>query len=385
MKLKIAIATGTRADWGLLSPLAKELQIRGNEINIIATNMHYAPEFGMTFTEICDDGFEISRAIRTEGSPAEIMAKCMTGFVEALESLKPDCLIILGDRFEMLSAASAATLTKVPIVHIAGGTVSQGAFDDAFRHAITKMSSLHLAETDECRNRIIQMGEQPDRVFATGAIGVQNALKIPAMAKEELEDFLKFKLSGKTLLVTLHAATLDALSPERQMNNLIEALDSVADYNIIFTYPNNDVASEAMINSIVEYRNSNPSRICAVPTLGRKRYLSVLRYVAGVVGNSSSGIVEVPSMRIPTLDIGIRQKGRIAADSVVHCSSETSDIIMGLKKITSPEFREHCLHTVNPYQKSDTIERMADIITSFSFKDSNIKTFFDLSFNLPTQ
>ena len=377
--MKIAIATGTRADWGLLSPLAQELSKKRNvEIYILATNMHYLPEYGFTWKEIVADGFKIAADIPTSGSPAEITSQTISDFDNIFKNNTFDCCIILGDRFEMLGVATAAILNKLHIVHIAGGEISEGAFDDSMRHAITKLSTLHLTETEEYRQRVIQMGEEPNRVINTGAIGVHNALNIEIMPLKDLEQSINFTFSDKCLLVTLHPATLERLSPAEQMQNLLTALDSIPEYKILFTLPNNDEDSAPMIDLINRYRDYNPQRVCVVPSLGRIKYLSALRYVTAVVGNSSSGLIEVPSAGIPTLNIGIRQQGRTAGESVIHCGTSIEDIIVGLKNVTSEETRNMARMAPNPYAQPDTLNQMCDAILSFPFEKYQYKRFHNI-------
>lgn len=377
--MKIAIATGTRADWGLLSPLAQELSKKRNvEIYILATNMHYLPEYGFTWKEIVADGFKIAADIPTSGSPAEITSQTISGFDNIFKNNTFDCCIILGDRFEMLGVATAAILNKLHIVHIAGGEISEGAFDDSMRHAITKLSTLHLTETEEYRQRVIQMGEEPNRVINTGAIGVHNAINVEIMPLNELEQSINFTFSDKCLLVTLHPATLERLSPAEQMQNLLTALDSIPEYKILFTLPNNDEDSAPMIDLINRYRDYNTQRVCVVPSLGRIRYLSALRYVTAVVGNSSSGLIEVPSAGIPTLNIGIRQQGRTAGKSVIHCGTSIEDIIVGLKNVTSEDTRNMARMAPNPYAQPDTLKQMCDAILSFPFEEYQYKRFHNI-------
>ncbi len=377
--MKIAIATGTRADWGLLSPLALELSKHQNvELSVLATNMHYLPEYGFTWKEIIADGLEIAYDIPTSGTPADITAQTISGFDKVFKYNAYDCCIILGDRFEMLGVATSAMLNKIPIVHIAGGEISEGAFDDSMRHAITKLSTLHLTETEEYRQRVIQMGEEPHRVINTGAIGVHNAINAAVMPQNELERSINFKFTGKSLLVTLHPATLEKISPTEQMRNLLDALDSVPDYKILFTLPNNDEDSAPMIALIDDYRNRHPHRVCVVPSLGRIRYLSALRYVSAVVGNSSSGLIEVPSARIPTLNIGIRQQGRAAGKSVIHCGTSVKEISDGLLAVTSDEAKNVARMASNPYAQPDTLKLMCDAILSFPFKEYRYKRFHNI-------
>lgn len=363
--LRILIATGTRADWGLLHPLAEELRQRGANVKVAATNMHLLAECGDTAREIAADGFGPDYRVPASGNPAEIASAALSGFHKLLSETKPDVLVLLGDRFEMLGAASGALLAGVPIVHIAGGTVSEGAFDDSIRHAITKMASLHLVETEKCRHRVMQMGEDPTSVVTAGALGVYNALNIPLMTKKELEESLGMELEGDVIVATLHAATLDTIPPLQQMHNLISALEEQILRNgvkVVFTYPNNDVDSALLIEAIEEFAHRHPVNVKAIPSLGRVRYLSLLRHAAAVVGNSSSGLVEVPSAGIPTLDIGIRQRGRECGASVLHCGPSREEISAGLEKILSEEMRQVASNTPNPYFKADTPSLMAEVI-----------------------
>lgn len=375
-RLHLVVATSTRADWGLLSPVAAELQRRGARITVAATNMHLLPQTGMTVSEIEADGFTPVR-IPVSGNHAAITAGCITGFHKLLSQVEPDAIIILGDRFEMTGVAQAAVLAGVPIVHIAGGAVSYGAFDDCFRHAITKMSYLHLAETEQYRRRIIQMGEDPQRVVTTGAIGIHNIMSVTPMPLESLEQSLGFSLGSNTLLVTQHAATLSSLPPEEQYSNLLAALDRFTDRNILFTYPNNDVDPTPLTAMIEDYARSNPKRVHAVPSLGRVRYLSALRHVEAVVGNSSGGIVEVPSMGIPTLDIGHRQDGRTHAASVIRCGETADEIAAGLRTVLSPETKAVAATCDNPYARPDTLALMTDTILSTHFSPYPVKRFYD--------
>lgn len=373
----LAIATGTRADWGLLKPLADQLLQKGEKIEVLATNMHLEPRYGNTIEEICADGYTPT-AIPATGSPTEITAAALLGFSKHFSQNKYNAVIILGDRFEMLGVASAALLCNVPIVHIAGGTVSEGAFDDAIRNSITQMASLHLVETENCRIRVVAMGKNEESVITTGALGVYNFLRGESASKEELEEFIGIKLSDNTLLVTLHAATLSKVAPEKQMQHLTDALSRVLtadketlnnhpelrDCKIIFTYPNNDSHAPSMIELIENFKSEFPGRVAAVPSLGRRRYMAALKYCRAVIGNSSSGIVEVPSAGIPTLDIGIRQKGRERADSVIHCDDSVTDIYAGILKVLSKPVIQLTRTAANPYYKENTPMLMADSIVS---------------------
>lgn len=383
-KRKICIVTSTRADWGLMSGLAKTLNENENvELQIIATNMHLNPRYGMTVNEIIDDGLTISECVEMKAKSdsqvdtAIATAKCLSGTAKALSRLKPDILVILGDRYEMLAVATAATIMRVPIAHIAGGEISEGAFDDNIRHALTKLSTLHFTATDAYRNRVISMGEDPKKVFNTGSLGVYNILRQPIIQKKELEESIGLDITPGTLLVTFHPATMDRAPVEERIDALLEALDGFTASHLIFTYPNNDPDGEVIIRRIEEYVAANPGRAVAIPSLGRKRYLSALHFVAAVVGNSSSGIVEVPTLRIPTVDIGIRQQGRIAATSVIHCGDEADEIHQAISYALSPTGKRMALETDNPYARRDTVARIADTLINIRPEELAAKRFVD--------
>lgn len=387
MPYRICIATSTRADWGLLTPLAGVLRDNPQVgLQILATNMHLSRRCGMTVDEITDAGFTVDARVPMEvegDSPADrvrAMALCLEGTADAFERLCADAVIILGDRYEMLAVASAAAMMRIPVIHIAGGTVSEGAVDDSIRHAITKLASLHLAETDEARRRIIQMGEAPGRVVATGALGVWNIMNQPLLSRAELEESLDgFRLDPEsTLLVTYHPATLDNDDPAARFNELLGALDMFPCSNILLTHPNNDAGGEAIAALVEDYARANPDRVKAVTSLGMRRYLSALRHVAAVVGNSSSGIVEVPSMHIPTVDVGIRQKGRLCSSSVIHCADDCESITEAIATALSPEGRRRARRATNPYYRPDTVALMVKAILDFMPRRAEAKRFHNL-------
>ena len=297
----ICFATSTRADWGLLSPVARAMRDEPDtRVRILATNMHLMAEYGNSADEIRADGFEIDApvAMRLEGegeaARVRAMAQCMAGTADALERMRPDAIVILGDRYEMLAVASAAAVMRIPIVHIAGGEVSQGAVDDDIRHAITKLSALHLTATEAYRRRVVQMGEMPERVVNTGAIGIWNIMNRELMTREELEANLGFSLEGPLAVVTYHPATLADADPAECFAELLAALDEHPQLRAIITYPNNDAGADGLIPMIEAYAAARPERVLAVPSLGARRYLSVLREAQVVVGNSSGGIGEGP-------------------------------------------------------------------------------------------
>lgn len=380
---KIAIATGTRADWGLLSGIAKALNKRDDcEVSILATNMHLFPRYGNTIDEIINDGFDpvivaMPDTTDTAFGTVRAMADCMSGMAEALDKLKPDMIVILGDRFEMLATASAAMMMRIPIVHIAGGEISEGAIDDSIRHAITKMSTLHLTATEPYRQRVIAMGEEPSRVINTGAIGVYNIMREPPMSREELEESIGLSLPDGSLLVTYHPATLDDEDVATRCTQLLKALDEFPDSHIIITYPNNDSRGKVIIDLIEEYGSRHSDRVKVIPSLGKKRYLSALRYVSAVVGNSSSGIVEVPTMNIPTIDIGMRQQGRLCGESVIHCGDSADEIASAIRYALSDEGKRRALQSSNPYYKADTLHKIVEVITETPLDSIRTKKFYD--------
>lgn len=370
--MKIAIATGTRADWGLLFPLANELLSRGIDPLVIATNAHFFPELGMTVNEIKADGFSPVE-VPTRRDPALTVADVVEKFSALLREESPDCIVILGDRYEMMGAATAALLERIPIVHIAGGNVTLGAYDDAIRNSLTQLASLHLPETELCRRRIISLGADPDHVINAGSAGVYNGLNCRLMTLEELENNLGFKISeGGTpdfLVATLHPATLDSVPDDKRMADFLRALQQhLAEFpnrRIILTYPNSDRDTTPLIDQIERFALSNPGRVLTVPSLGRIRYLSAVALSRGVIGNSSSAIEETPSLGIPTLDIGIRQQGRERGAAVFHCDPDTASITAGLRRISSSEAAEIAARRENPYFKPNTPVIQADAILNF--------------------
>lgn len=379
---KICIVTGSRAEWGLLSRLAGLIANDPDlELQIIATNMHLAPEFGLTYKEIEQNGFTINKKVEmllsSDSSNATVKSVGIgiIGFADAYEDLKPDLILVLGDRFEILAAVMAALFYKIPVAHLHGGEITEGAYDDSIRHAVTKMSHLHFTSTEEYRQRVIQLGESPERVFYSGAIGIDNIKHLKLLSKAELENSLGFRIEGKTVLVTYHPVTLDEVSAVEQIDNLLESLDGISELRIIFTLPNSDTDGRIIIQKISEFVAKNKERSIALPSLGQLRYLSALQYVDAVVGNSSSGILEVPSFGKPTLNIGNRQKGRIAAGSVVNCGIGKEEIESGLKEVL---FRTEPLSLKNPYEKIGTADQILQVIKSYPLSDLIRKSFYNL-------
>lgn len=381
---KICFVTGTRAEYGLLSRLMRLVKEDKNlRLQVIATNMHLMPEYGETYKEIEKEGFTIDKKVYMHKPSDDAhgiissMAEEMQGMNDALSELKPDILVLLGDRYEILVAAQVALIHRVPIAHIHGGEVTEGAFDDAIRHSVTKMSSLHFTSCEEYRHRVIQMGEQPSRVFDVGSLGVENIKAVPLMTKDELEASLDFKIDKQTILVTYHPVTLGG-NPAKDIREFLDALDQFKDLKVIFTMPNSDTGRDAIALAVENYveKHSNSSK--AYTSLGLKRYLSTLQFVKAAVGNSSSGIIEVPSFGIPTLNIGDRQKGRLASKSVVNCGTSKDEVIAGLKLCLSEEMQKAAKTYENPYAKPDTANLIYQELKNIELAGLNLKTFYDL-------
>ena len=384
---KICVITGTRAEFGLLSGLMRLIQQSElTQQQVITTNMHLSPRYGNTYKEIEEAGFEIDykvpilddAAADNANETLHAMSRAITGFAEAYDALQPDLIVVLGDRFEILAAVESALIKQIPVAHIHGGELTLGAYDDAIRHSITKMSHLHFTSTEEYRHRVIQLGEQPERVWYVGALGVENIRKIELKDKAEIEKEIGFKIDDKTILVTYHPVTLANHDGKEDIDAFLDALDEFPDLRIIFTMPNSDNGSNIIREAIADYVARNRARTCAYTSLGVKRYLSVMKYCAAVVGNSSSGIVETPSFHIPTLDIGSRQGGRMAAESVWHCGTDRQSIVDGIKHIFSDEFRQIVTAASNPYEKEGTAESIFNVISTYPLEGITKKYFYDL-------
>ncbi len=376
---KIAVFTGTRAEYGLLYWLLKDLQQdRDIELQLLVSAMHLSPEFGMTYQQIEADGFTITEKVEmllSSDSPvgtAKSIGLGVLGFADALERMKPDVLVVLGDRFEALAVAQAAMILRIPIAHIHGGEITEGAYDDALRHAITKLSLLHFTSTETHRNRVIQLGEHPSRVFNVGAVGLDHLQRSKLLSLAELSASLNFKLEQPYFLVTYHPVTLASEPAKASFENLLNALDAFPQHQIILTYPNADDGGREIIPLLEAYAKKQPTRVLAIPSLGQQRYLSAVKHAAAVVGNSSSGIIEVPSFKVPTVNLGERQRGRLAADSVFSCSSNKAAIIETLQQA----FKSDLSQVVNPYGKGKTSEAILKQLKTADL--SVVKTFYDL-------
>lgn len=381
---KICFVTGSRAEYGLLNRLMRLIKDDNDlQLQVVATNMHLMPEFGETYKEIEKDGFTIDKKVFMHKPSDDAhgiiasMAEEMQGMNDALSELKPDILVLLGDRYEILVAAQVALIHSIPIAHIHGGEITEGAFDDAIRHSVTKMASLHFTSCEQYRHRVIQMGEQPSRVFNVGSLGVENIKSLPLMTKEELEISLDFKIDHRTILVTYHPVTLGG-NPAIDIHEFLNALEEFNDLKVIFTMPNSDTGRDMIALAIEKYVQKHQNQAKAFTSLGLKRYLSTLQFVKAVVGNSSSGIIEVPTFGIPTLNIGDRQKGRIASKSVVNCGISKKEISAGLIYCLSDEMQKAAKTYENPYTKLNTASLIYQELKNVELLDLNLKTFYDL-------
>jgi len=384
IKRKICLVTGTRAEYGLLYWLMKKIDAdKDFELQTIATGMHLSEEFGNTYQQIEKDGFTIDKKVDisllsdTELAISKSMGLGMIGFSNAFNELQPDLLVVLGDRFEIFSAVSSAMIARIPVAHLHGGEVTEGAFDESIRHSITKMSHLHFTATEEYKNRVIQLGEQPNRVFNVGGLGIDNINKLKLLSKSSFEKEMDFKLGEKNILVTFHPVTLENHTSEEQFQALLDSISELKDTKIIFTKANSDPGGRVINCLIDSYVLVNDNSV-AFTSMGQLNYLSALQFVDAVVGNSSSGPLEAPSFNVATIDIGDRQKGRIKAESVISCLPEKKHIDNALKKIYSQRFQEMVKNVKNPYGDGGASEIIFDTIKNFNLDNIIKKTFYDL-------
>lgn len=382
MKRRIAVFTATRAEYGLLYWLMKDIQSSDSlQLQVIVSGTHLSPEFGETWKQIVDDGFSVDARVEMllSSDSAVGVAKSMglgtIGFADSLERLAPDMLVVLGDRFEALSVVQAAVVMRIPVAHLHGGEITEGAYDDAFRHAISKLSYLHFVAAEPYRQRVIQLGESPGRVFNVGAMGLDHLQRTPQMTLNELAESLSFPLCQPFLLATYHPETLGADGVE-DFESLLHALDEFPQYQVLFTYPNADNGGRQIITMLEAYAGARPNRVKAVPSLGFKRYLSAVALADAVVGNSSSGIIEVPAFYVPTVNIGQRQRGRLAAASVLHCEATRTAIQNALSMALSEAFRMFCRTVENPYGQGCAAQSIVEVLEQFA--GASPKTFHDL-------
>jgi len=362
---KICVVTGSRADYGLLYWLMKEIQNDSDlELQIIATGMHLSPEFGLTYKVIEKDGFFINEKIEmllSSDSPvgiAKSIGLATVGFADALDRQKPDALVVLGDRYEILAAAQAALVAKIPTAHIGGGDITEGAFDDAIRHSISKMSHLHFVTNDIAAARVRQLGERPECVYNVGSPGIDYISRLTLLERKELEEALDFDLKERNLLITFHSATLDDQTAVLQFQELLDALNILGpDVGLIFTKPNSDPDGRILIRMIDDYVATHWNAK-AYTSLGQLHYLSMIAQVDAVVGNSSSGLYEVPSFKKPTVNIGDRQKGRLQASSVINCEPDAISITRAIEEA----FDKDCSDSINPYGNGNSSIKIKEIL-----------------------
>jgi GDP/UDP-N,N'-diacetylbacillosamine 2-epimerase (hydrolysing) len=368
-----------------LKPLLERIQTDSNLVlQLIVTGAHLSPEFGLTYKQIEKDKFAINKKIDIDLSSdnsagiAKSMGIALMEFGKAYAKLGPDIVVLLGDRYEIFSAASAAAIARIPIAHISGGEVTQGAIDDVMRHAITKMSSLHFTAAKRYRDRVVQLGEDPKRVFNLGSLALDNIKNLKLLSKSALEKEMGFKFNKRNIVVTFHPATIEREGADRQFSNLLQAIDDLKDTNIIFTKANADSGGKIINKMITDYVGRNRGKAAAFVSLGCLRYLSLLQYVDAAVGNSSSGISEAPSFKIGTINIGDRQKGRIKAKSIIDCKPTKKDIMRAFKRVYSRGFQDSLKAVVNPYGGGNIALKIQDILKKCDLTNIIKKKFYDI-------
>ena len=384
MTRKICIITGTRAEYGLMRWVMQGIKDDPElTLLIVVTGMHLSPEFGLTYREIEEDGFLIDRKVEilissdTPVGIAKAMGLGLIGFADVLNELRPDLIMVLGDRFEIFAAVAAALVARIPVAHLHGGETTQGAFDEAFRHSVTKMSHLHFVAAEEYRRRVIQLGEQPERVFLVGGLGVDAIKHTALLDRKALEVSLDFRLGIKNLLITFHPVTLEMSTAADQMTELLVALAELNDTHLIFTLPNADTGGRVLINMVQQFVALHPNTR-AYTSLGQLRYLSCMAHVDGVVGNSSSGLAEAPSFSKGTINIGDRQRGRLQATSVINCEPTRQSIAAALERLYSANFQASLGQVRNLYGEGGASEKVIEIVKHYAIEGIAKKVFYDL-------
>lgn len=382
---KICVITGTRAEYGLLYWSMKALQVDQNiDLKICVTGMHLSPEFGLTYKKILEDGFIINDKVETLLSSdttigiSKSIGLGVISFSEVFERIKPDLILVLGDRYEIFAACTAAMISRIPIAHCHGGEATEGLIDEAIRHSITKMSQIHFVSTEEYKNRVIQLGENPTNVYNVGALGIENINKFNLLTRTEFEESIGFKLNKINFLVTFHPVTLDDFSAEVQFNQLLMALDQYEDTTIIFTKPNSDTDGRIIIQLIDEYIKNNYKKAVAFSSLGQLRYLSAIQFMDVVIGNSSSGLIEVPSFKKATINIGDRQQGRVKGASIIDCETNKEDIEKAIDIALSKEFQEELKFSNNPYGDKNSSIKIVEVLKSIELNGIVKKQFYNI-------
>jgi len=388
MTRKVCVVTGTRAEFGLLRWLMEEVRNHPElELQVVATGMHLSPEFGSTYREIEEVGFEIDARVEmllssdTDTAVTKSMGLGFIGFADAYDRLAPDIVVVLGDRFEIFAAASAAMIAGIPVAHLHGGETTEGAFDEAIRHSITKISHLHFVAAEEYRQRVIQLGEHPGRVFNFGGMGIDAIKRIKLLNREDLERSLELSFGEKNLLITFHPVTLEGVAcSAAQMRELLAALDALQNITLIFTMPNADTGGRELSAMVKDFAQAHPNAY-VYTSLGQLRYFSCLAQIDGVVGNSSSGLAEVPSFNIATVNIGDRQKGRLKAKSVIDCAPDRESIKAALETLYSTEFQSSLASVSNPYGNGGASEAIVKVLAEYPLDNIRKKQFYNLSVN----
>jgi GDP/UDP-N,N'-diacetylbacillosamine 2-epimerase (hydrolysing) len=383
MTRKICVITGTRAEYSLMRWVMQGINDDPElTLQVIATGMHLSPEFGLTYREIEKDGFKIDRKIEmltssdTPVGIAKSMGLCLIGFADALSELQPDLIMVLGDRFEIFAAVAAALVARIPVAHLHGGEATEGLIDEAIRHSITKMSHLHFVAAEKYRQRVIQLGEQPERVFLVGGLGVDNIKQLKLLDRAELEASLDFKLGQKNLLITFHPVTLETATAVDQMEELLVTLAELKNTQLIFTLPNADTDGRSLKKMVGRFVAQHPNAR-AYTSLGQLRYLSCIAQVDGVVGNSSSGLTEVPSFRKGTINIGDRQRGRLQAASVINSAPTRQSIAAALERLYDADFQTSLSQVRNPYGEGGASEKIIKAVKLVALDDVLKKRFYD--------
>lgn len=387
-KRKICVVTGTRAEYGLLYWLMKEIQKDPVlELQLVVTGMHLSPEFGLTYKKIEEDGFQIDEKVEmllssdTPVGIAKSIGLGLIGFADAFARLKPDILVVLGDRYEIFAVAQAAMTARIPIAHIHGGETTAGAIDEAMRHAITKMAHFHFTAAEVYRKRVIQLGEIPERVLNYGAPGLDSLKKITLLDKNAFEKAIDFQLGTLSFLVTYHPTTLSSEGPGKPFDELLKAIGHFSEAKIIFTKANADTSGRIINQKIDEFAEINPFRVKVFTSMGQHLYLSAIKNTDIVMGNSSSGLVEVTALRKPTVNIGARQNGRLKADSVIDCEEKEQAIVLAIKKGLSQEFKKKLENVVCPYGQGDASSNIKEYLKTVSLDNILMKQFYDINYD----
>lgn len=386
--IRLCVVTGSRAEYGLLLPVIRRIMADPDfKLLMVVTGAHMDSRMGADYREMEQDGLIIDETVEMNLASDSSYGICQSmgleliGISKAYERLKPDMILLLGDRYEIFIAASAASICNIPIAHIHGGEVTAGAYDDCMRHGITKMSYLHFTSTMEYRKRVIQLGESPDRVFQVGALGVERLKELSLLSRKELEESLNLSLGSATVLITYHPATLESANIEEQMKPLFKVLDSLPDLFAVFTGSNSDTGGSKVNEMVADYVGRHPSRVAFFNSLGSLRYLSLMNQCCMVIGNSSSGIIEAPSLRVTTVNIGTRQKGRVMADSVINCDTSYDSILSAILK--ARDFNWNDCSISNPYDIPDTSRKILDFIKQAVQRGiCLVKDFYDIDWSI---